>query len=214
MADEGISLQFGGRSYPDPKSGMDAIVATIRNTWNAEAGTVAKALFAYLTEVADILAQRNSGSWPGGTTSSSIASRSGESVASILKSVNVEGTTWDRLQGSIGGRSTLWIHEYGGTISSSKLLTIPLPAALSSRGVPLKSSAADWSNTFVARSKAGNLIIFQRQGLGVIVPLYVLKDSVHIPARLGMRQELQNQVPYFLSQASDMVVRDFLQQLG
>ena len=55
------------------------------------------------------------------------------------------------------------------------------PAALDSTGQPLQSSPRDWPNTFVAQSKAGNLLIFQRRGTS-IVPLYVLKTSVYHPA--------------------------------
>jgi hypothetical protein len=72
--------------------------------------------------------------------------------------------------------------------------------------VPYRRSARDWDNTFVARSKKGNLIIFQRRGVQ-ITPLYVLKTSVKIPARLGMGQTLNIGIPYFVERAMDRIVK-------
>ena len=71
-------------------------------------------------------------------------------------------------------------------------MTIPLDAALNANGTPKKKRARDWKDTFVAKSKRGNLIIFQKRGRR-IVPLYVLKKRVRIPARLGLRKELRKQ---------------------
>ena len=74
-------------------------------------------------------------------------------------------------------------HEYGATIrpKRARYLTIPLPAAKDSRGVA--PPARTFLDTFVARSKAGNLILFQRAGTG-IVPLFLLHPGpVRIPPR-------------------------------
>lgn len=73
------------------------------------------------------------------------------------------------------------VHERGATIRPrrSKYLTIPLPAALTSAGVPKQASARDWPNTFVRKA-----IIFQKLAGGQIQPLYVLKKQVRIPPRL------------------------------
>lgn len=80
------------------------------------------------------------------------------------------------------------IHETGGVITPkrAKYLTIPLQAALTSAGAPKKAGARDWKDTFVGRSRAGNLIIFQKRGKGSLIPLYVLKKRVTIPARRYM----------------------------
>ena len=80
------------------------------------------------------------------------------------------------------------IHERGGVIKPkrAKWLTIPLPEALTKSGSQLKGGALgarDFPNTFFMRSKAGNLLIMQRKGKNKIVPLFVLKKSVTIPAR-------------------------------
>lgn len=78
------------------------------------------------------------------------------------------------------------IQEYGGTglPKKSQFLTIPLGAARTGAGVT-RGGARSFPNTFFAKSKAGNLLMFQRQGKKV-VPLFALKKSVSIPARLGM----------------------------
>lgn len=79
---------------------------------------------------------------------------------------------------------------------SGRYLTIPLPAALTASGV-VRGRARDegvWGKTFVAKSKAGNLIIFGKkvaqrgasagQIQGNAEPLFVLKESVTIKARI------------------------------
>ena len=82
-----------------------------------------------------------------------------------------------------------------------------LPAALNSHGTPRTKGPRDWQNTFVAKSKAGNLIIFQKRG-SQIMPLYVLKTSVTIKPRLGMKKTLDAGLPYFVDRAMDAMVRD------
>jgi hypothetical protein len=67
------------------------------------------------------------------------------------------------------------IQDKGGTVTAKgKYLTIPF------KGV--KGNARSFDNTFVSKSKAGNLIIFQNLGKGKIKPLFALKHSVTIPA--------------------------------
>lgn len=87
------------------------------------------------------------------------------------------------------------IQEFGGTIrpQEKQFLTIPLPAALTPAGV-LRNTAEqlrETGRTFIAKSRQGNLIIFQRRGRGSrtragqeadITPLFVLLKRVQIPA--------------------------------
>jgi len=213
MVEQAITLQFGRRTFSDIDDGMRFVVSELRRSWDGAVKEASLALRMYLDEVAGELAQRHGKSWPGGTTDNSLSKRSGEGVSSIIRSVNVKGSTWDTLTGGIGGVSYLAIHEYGGTIvSRGKMLTIPLPAALNSRGVA-PPFARQWSNTFTARSKKGNLLIFQRRG-SQIVPLYLLVDKVTIKPRLGMRKEMERQIPYFLEQATDRIANEVMRQLG
>lgn len=212
MSDDFLSIKFGykGRVYDNPQDGVQALIKDLQASFTTMPQNLKPVLFDYLTQVAQALAKRHGGS---STGPDRLAKRSGEGVKSILKSVKVTGTTWANLRGSIGGLQRLAIHEFGGTIrAKGKLLTIPLPAALGKRGVP-PPFARQWKNTFVAETKAGHLLIFQRRA-GGIVPLYILVDQITIPARLGMRKELQRQIPYFLDRAVNTVVAEFEQQLG
>ena len=71
------------------------------------------------------------------------------------------------------------IHEFGGTIYPvrARYLTIPFPG--------VKGRARDYENTFIAKN-----IIFQRLG-NRIRPLFVLKESVTIPARPYLRPAVE-----------------------
>jgi hypothetical protein len=78
------------------------------------------------------------------------------------------------------------ILERGGTIVpiNAGALTIPLPAALTPAGVS-RGPARSFNNTFIAKN-----MIFQKQG-NKIMPLFVLKQSVRIPAFRYMAKTVQ-----------------------
>lgn len=78
---------------------------------------------------------------------------------------------------------------------NAKYLTIPLPAAMTRSGVTRGSALSGmWGDTFFARSKKGNLILFGRkvaqkgkqagEAVGEAVPLFLLKKQVKIKARI------------------------------
>lgn len=129
--------------------------------------------------------------------------RTGHLAQSIGAKIEKDGNDWVGTVGSGYGRYDRLpyaeIHETGGVITPkhAKYLTIPLKAALTPTGAPKRGGARDWQNTFVGKSKAGNLIIFQKSGRGLI-PLYVLKKSVTIPARKYMSVTLQEMQKYFV----------------
>jgi phage gpG-like protein len=95
------------------------------------------------------------------------------------------------------------IHEYGGTITGRPWLTIPLPEAKTAAGV-VRMTARSWPDTFIQKSKAGNIIIFQNQG-DDIIPLFVLKRSVDIPERPYMRSSLKEKTSEILSRIKTAV---------
>lgn len=102
-----------------------------------------------------------------------------QSATGVDLSVGVFGATVER-----GVLQYAAIHEYGGTIrpTNAKYLTLPLPAVKTKAGV-VRGGARAFTETFVAKSKRGNLILFQRQGKE-IVPLFLLtKGPIKIPAR-------------------------------
>jgi hypothetical protein len=84
------------------------------------------------------------------------------------------------------------ILETGGTIFPviAKFLTIPLSGALTPAGVS-RGPARSFSNTFISKN-----IIFQKQG-NKVVPLFILKKSVKIPAFRYMQRtvdEVQDKI--------------------
>lgn len=148
----------------------------------------------YLIAVTDALIARHSTPYRHGQRLSTLQKRSGAGLKSV-KNFLVRRVA-DEVTGHVRLNKYMDMHEHGGWIraKNAQYLTIPLPAALNANGTPKKPRARDWENTFVSRSKRGNLIIFQKRGRRVI-PLYVLKKKVRIPARLGLRKELSKRRP-------------------
>lgn len=146
----------------------------------------------YFIAVSDEMHKKHGKAWPGGTTPDTLSRRSGRGLRSI-RNFRVKGGSTGA-EGQMRVTAHMWGHERARTIRAkrSKYLTIPLPAALNADGTPKYTSARQWQDTFVNKSKKGNLIIFQKRGRQA-VPLYVLKKSVRIPARLGLRKELSKQ---------------------
>ncbi len=210
-----FSFDFRSQRFEDAEKGLKAFSDALGKDFNDTAPkTLSAELRSFLDTVAEALAERHGEPWPS-TTAVSLSTRSGDAVQSIIDSVRVEGSTFADIVGYIGGAFPLTVHEFGATINASKakFLTIPLPAALDSRGVPLKKSARQWSHTFVARSKKGNLLIFQKVGTQII-PLYVLRSSVTIPPRLGMSDTIQTGIPYFVERAVDAIVKVIVESTG
>lgn len=205
-----IEFEFQGKRYNDASEGLRAFATQLGKDWDGSARVLSEELKLFLTEVTQALATRHGGAWPGGTSSQTLSKRSGALVNSLLSGVKVEGTTFASLAGSISSDVPYaGIQETGGVIKpkTAKYLAIPLPAALNNAGIPLRDGPRSWPNTFVARSKAGNLLIFQKLGTSII-PLYVLKDQVTIPPRLGLGKTLAAGLPYFVEQAMDAMVRN------
>ena len=152
---------------------------------------IRKTMLVFLRAISDQMRSRHSGAWPGGTGAKSLSRRTGALLRTIEKSVKVTGkfTGTGEVRGQIGSpliyAST---QEFGATIrpKRAQYLTVPLPAALNANGMMKLPKARDYPRTFVARSRRGNLIIFQKKGRGKIIPLFVLKRQVRIPPRLNL----------------------------
>jgi hypothetical protein len=214
MSDEPFLLAFGGRTFTDVGEALHAFAKAMEEGIQESAKPISEALVGYLNLVAHDVVSKNSSPWRPGISGDTLYRRTGKSMQSILRSVRVNGTSWPQFQGFIGGQKTLLIHEFGGIIKAKgKLLAIPLPAALDSRGVPKKRNPRDWKNTFVRKTKAGNLVVFQRQGARA-VPLYVLKSSVRIKPRLGLLKTLEQHAPYFMGKTADILVRTVTTRLS
>lgn len=135
----------------------------------------------------------------GGKSRDRLNVRSGRLRSSIAVGVERDG---DVHRGIIGTNVVYArIHEKGGEIKPvrTKYLTIPLAAAKTKGGVS-RGTARDYQNTFVKKSKAGNLIIFQKQA-GGLVPLFLLRDRpVEIPARPYLQPSLEKVQPMVMEQ--------------
>ncbi|MBS7812353.1 phage tail protein [Roseococcus pinisoli] len=196
-----IEFDFRTKRYTDAAAGLNLLAVRMgRSLETVGVPTAREELTAYLGAAGKALATRHGGAWPTATGPKTLSKRTGNLVKSIQDSVSVEGTTLNNLRGVIGSNLIYAkTQENGATIvpKHSKYLAIPLPAAMDSRGVPLKPSPRSWDHTFVAKSKAGNLIIFRREGTQVI-PLYVLKSKVYVPPRLGLRATLESNLSFFV----------------
>ncbi len=136
----------------------------------------------------------------------SITGKLQSSVRSKVKGYSLNTVRLQMQAGSPGETPGARIQEYGGTIrAKGKLLTVPTIFAKDASGqirpdARLSGSGrgtAGGLDTYVTKSKAGNLFIFARRfGAGAIMgpetPLYMLKQSVKIPPRLGMRKSLRS----------------------
>jgi hypothetical protein len=99
-----------------------------------------------------------------------------------------------------------------------KYLTIPLPAAMTKAGV-LRGAAQSgmWGETFFARSKKGNLILFGKrvaqkgahagEARGDVVPLFVLKKQVQIKSRVHPEVILAWEKPRMIKAFRDIGIR-------
>ena len=205
-----IELEFRNQRWTDAAAGLRAFYDILGKDWDGSAKVLSREMKSFLIAIADAIATRNSNGWPGGTTPTSLSQRTGTLNEAILNSPEVTGETFENIRGAIGAPGVKYalIQETGGVISAKngKFLAIPLPAAMTSDGVPLLPGPRNWPNTFVARTKNGNLVIFMKKGVQ-IVPLYVLKPQVTIPARLKMGETLDTGLPYFVDQAMDKMVK-------
>lgn len=199
-----LSFEFRGQRWGNAQKGLEAFADALGKGVDGLAPTMRKEMQFTLEGVAEALAQRHGNPWPGGTTSKTLSMRSGEGIQSIRDSVKVIGRTIAALEGEIGAPGYMGVHEKGATITpkKAKFLTIPMPEALNPNGTPKKKSAREWDDTYVGRTKAGNLMIFQKRGLD-IVPLYLLVKRVKIPPRLGMEETINTAIPYFVDRAMD-----------
>lgn len=138
--------------------------------------------------------------------------RSGKTRSQILASPEVKDVGRGLYFGYVGGPKHLEINEFGGIQgpkAGDKFVYIPLDAALNARGLPIAKDPRNWKNTFIRKTRRGNLIIFQRRASGRPVPLYLLKRNVKIPPRLRMTRAIISASPYFERKVMDALERQF-----
>ncbi|MCH7510985.1 MAG: hypothetical protein IIB19_01330 [Chloroflexi bacterium] len=197
-----IEFQFRNKRFRDAQKGLEAFASELGKDVQKLGPILTRGLQRYLDEVRRALIRRHGKPFSNPTNvpatgSSDLLSRSGgiKRITTLVKS----SKDLNLISGTMIVPFPISVHERGTTITarSAKFLTIPLSAALSARGIPLRPKARDWNNTFVQRSKRGNLLIFQRRG-AQIVPLYLLKRSVTLPPRLKAEETLMAGEDFFV----------------
>lgn len=209
-----LTVQIDGNLFSSLDRAAGHLEAELERRVNEGMVAVGREMRKALEQVYTQLERKHGRSWPlGGApfgtdpSRQRLGRRSGRGLRSIKDSIQVRSGR-DNLYGQIStGRLT--VHETGAVITAkrAKYLALPMIDALNSRGEPIYSSPRHWRNTFVARSKRGNLIIFQRLVGGKVVPLYMLKRKVRMPARLGLGQTFERMVPIFTARAVNELER-------
>lgn len=209
-----IEFQFRNKRFRDAQKGLEAFASELGKDVQRLGPILTKALQRYLDEVRRALIRRHSKPFSNPTNvpatgSSDLLQRRGgiKGITTLVKS----SKDLNLIAGTLIVPFPISVHEEGTTIRarSAKFLTIPLSAALSSRGIPLRPKARDWQNTFVQRSRRGNLLIFQRRGTQ-IVPLYLLKRSVTLPPRLKAEETLRAGEDFFVDTVIDEMSKAIL----
>ncbi len=210
----GLQVKSGTqtRTFADAAKGL-RIISQNTIDFSKLDPTIRRNILKFLRKVAGQMSERHGKRWPGGTGPLTLSKRSGQLVSTIRSSVKVSGnfSRGDGVVGQIGSpliyAST---HEFSATITpkSKRWLTVPLPAALNANGTMKLPKARDYPNTFIRKSRKGNLLIFQKRGRRRIVPLFVLKDKVKIPARLNLGATLRQGLP----ELGDAITLDILRE--
>lgn len=197
LPDFEMELEWKGKRYKDVDRGLRAFAESIDEDMEKFRPIVLRELRKYMDAVVKSVRARTATPWPGGTSAAgqfpgTLSKRSGELNQSLDPNKAVISAGEDpSVSFTLTGIAA--VHERGATIraKNAQYLTIPLPAALDGRGVPKRPTARSWPNTFIQRSRKGNLLIFQKRGPKEIIPLYVLKKSVRIPRRLAFQEAFE-----------------------
>jgi hypothetical protein len=199
MAIDLLTYSVGNKTYSQIEALFDDIYKGVENATDFSKILKEEALF-FMNRVYDELVRAHGGPWnqrmPTGV--GHLFRRSGRGLREIYESIRINVDKGD-LTASMNISGYMITHEEGAIISvkNAKYLTIPLPAALTTAGMRQRISSRGFKNTFIQKSRNGNLLIFQRRAGGRVVPLYLLKKTTYIPARLNFQKTFESQLPYF-----------------
>jgi hypothetical protein len=138
--------------------------------------------------------------------------KSGDLARGVGMSVEIGSSGYNITIGTgVGGTKSVKyarIQDEGGTITAKgKYLTIPFPG--------VSGTANNYrGNSFVFRSKAGNLIIAERKGKNGLRPLFTLKHQVNIPATQWFTYNMEQRVPMLNEAMSEEAVFKRAQELS
>lgn len=201
MALEVIEFRASGREYVNIDAAINQLGASIENALETLTPVMKQEALEFLNLVFLKLQRLHGSPWnqqiP--TGEDHLFRRSGRGLRDILKSIQAESTGPGEIAYRISASGYMAGHEDDKTIrpTSKTYLLIPLRAALDYRGLRRRTSPFNWGKTFVAKSKKGNLLIFQKRAGGKIVPLYLLKKEVRQRGKLHFKETFDSQLPYF-----------------
>lgn len=203
-----ISLMVGSKEFNNIALGMNVISSDIMVYSKRLSHDIARDLSRSLKTYFDRLRVKNSKKWSSyaqSKLSTSLLSRTGESWVRAEKSIKIE-IGEDNISASFELDGKIGLHSYAKTLAPKRAnyLTIPLDAALTSNGMPLRKRARDWDNTFVRLSQKNNLIIFRRELNGGITPLYLLQKRVKQRDKINIKQDQFLNTPEFKTLLSDV----------
>lgn len=205
-----LSLTTKHQTYERASAGLRAIAEAMKSKPEQLGLLVNKEMAKFLRSNLATLAKRHGTQFPGGTGTDSLSRRSGQLVRRLPDAAKVTGKRIQNVEGRISLPKRYAIHERGGVIKpkGSKYVFIPLPEALDASGKPKPPKS--FKNTFIAESRKGNLLVFQKRGRGQLVPLYLLRKQVRIPPRLGMGDSLKRGIPAFVDSVMDRTIEQFV----
>jgi len=213
---EVVEVHLAGKVYNDVDAAFNALGERARNALGPQLTRQARSDMMWsLLRIFSAIRNKHGNPWNGRaptTGSPDLLQRSGRGLRDIVAGLTTRGSFTNEIEGIIPIRGYMAVHEENTLVTKSPgWMTIPLPAALDSRGLPLRPRARDWPNTFVRRSKRGRLIIFQRRGRE-IVPLYLLRNQVFIPKRLDTFGHMEDEVTHFEARLMD-TLEDHLERM-
>lgn len=135
-----------------------------------------------------------------------LAVRTGHTRASVTSQTFSTGNT---VVGTVGTpQRHMRILEEGGVVSGSPMLRIPTAQMKTGAGVDrlVGKKATLLQNTWIGKSRRGNLFIFTRGRNGQVVALYMLKRTVKIKERAVFKKSLQRTRPAIVSTVGDAAV--------
>ncbi len=203
-----LDFEFRNRRFTDAAKGLEVFAGELGQNIEKLPRELEKVLKEYLQAVRKGLIKRHSKPFRNPTNAPATGEKNLLKRRGGIKDIRVftsrGGKNLDAVAGGMIVPVPISVHERGATIRAKRaqFLTIPLPAALDARGIPRRPNARAWENTFVQRSKRGNLLIFQRRA-GGIVPLYLLKRSVTLPPRLQAQESLEAGRDFFIDEATE-----------
>lgn len=212
-----LELEWRGKRYRDVDRGLQAVADLTGQSLDEKFKPIARRVLRdYMKGVLGSVRQRISTPYPRGTSPAgqfpgTLSRRSGRLLSQFGDGeIDVQDTA-DGPAVSFTLSGIAAVHERGAVIraKNAQYLTIPLPAALNKNGTPKRPTARSWPNTFVQRSKKGNLLIFQKKG-DQIIPLYALKKSVRIPKRLAFEEAFEAGLDLLADQLADEILREFI----